>query len=114
MRITAYEFGKIQIEGKTYSSDVIITPDRVHASWWRKEGHRLLIEDLDSVIDVKSEVLVVGTGYYGRMSIPDETRLCLQTRGIRLVDSPTDIAVKKFNSLLEDETHAAAALHLTC
>ena len=46
MLIESYSFGKISINGKIYHSDVIIFPDRVYDSWWRKEGHILHLEDL--------------------------------------------------------------------
>ena len=39
MNISAYRFGKIHIDGRAYSSDVIITPERVVDTWWRKQGH---------------------------------------------------------------------------
>lgn len=39
MHIENYNFGEIKIDGKTYTSDVIIYKDKVEDSWWRKEGH---------------------------------------------------------------------------
>ena len=45
MKIDSYSFGRIVINGKTYTSDVIIFPDKVDASWWRKEGHLLQLAD---------------------------------------------------------------------
>ncbi|RLI30667.1 hypothetical protein DRO48_02760, partial [Candidatus Bathyarchaeota archaeon] len=44
--IEAYGFGYIVVDGKRYTSDVIIFPDRVMDGWWRKEGHRLYVDDL--------------------------------------------------------------------
>ena len=63
MRIDQYHFGHIDIEGDGYDADVIIFPDHVQERWWRKEGHRLAREDLDTVLAEKPELLVVGTGY---------------------------------------------------
>ena len=114
MKITGYSFGKIDIDGKVYTSDVIIARDRVDDSWWRKEGPRLQVPDLDDVVDAQPEVLVVGTGYYGRMVIPEETKQFLRSKGIRLLDAPTGEAVRELNKLLEENTNAVAALHLTC
>jgi len=50
MKIDQYAFGKIVIDGKTYTSDVIIYPEKVDASWWRKEGHRLQPADLEKIV----------------------------------------------------------------
>lgn len=114
MKVTAYDFGKIQIDGTAYTSDVLIAGENVNDSWWRKEGHRLQITDLDEILQAKPEILVVGTGYYGRMSIPEETRAFLSSKGIRLLESPTGVAVKEFNKLQQQQARAAAAFHLTC
>ncbi len=54
--IEKYDFGEIRVDGEEYHRDVIIYPEdahgsqRVDASWWRKEGHRLDKTDLDEVV----------------------------------------------------------------
>jgi len=68
--IDSYDFGRIIINGKRYNSDLIVFSDKVRDGWWRKEGHRLDVEDLKDVLESKPEVLVVGTGYSGLMRIP--------------------------------------------
>jgi hypothetical protein len=62
MNIAAYRFGSIEIDGHTYTSDVIITPERVVDSWWRQQGHSLAVADLADVVAARPEVLVIGTG----------------------------------------------------
>ena len=114
MRIEAYDFGKIDIAGKRYTSDVIISPERIKDAWWRKAGHRLDIEDLDDVVMAKPDVLVVGRGYYGRMVVPDETRAFLETQGIEVRAMRTCEAVDEFNRLQRKYARIVAALHLTC
>ena len=114
MKITGYEFGKITIDGKTYTSDVIIAPDRVFDAWWRKQGHSLAIEDLEQALREKPQILVIGTGYYGRMQLPEETRQYLQDQGIALREAKTRDAVLEFNELQKEYARIVAALHLTC
>jgi len=114
MHITGYRFGKIEIDGQTYSSDVIVTPERVVSSWWRKEGHSLGVADLGEAMAAKPDVLVIGTGYYGRMDVPEETRHYLQTQGVQLREARTGDAVKEFNRLQKEYARVVAALHLTC
>lgn len=113
MTIESYQFGNITIGGKTYTSDVIIYPDRVDSSWWRKQGHRLSIEDLKGIMEAEPEVLVVGMGSPGLMQVPPETRDYIEARGIELVVEPTDKAWKTYNRL-KDSRKVVAALHLTC
>lgn len=113
MKIDYYSFGRITIDGKDYSSDVIIYPDRVDSSWWRKEGHRLDIEDLKDILESKPEVLIVGTGDYGTMVVPGETEEFLKRKGIKLIALMTKDATETFNKL-SGSGKVIAALHLTC
>lgn len=114
MRITGYRFGEIEIDGQTYRADVILTPERLIGDWWRQESHRLAVADLADILSVNPEILVVGTGYYGRMRIPEETRRYLQARGVELRQAHTREAAQEFNRLQREFARVVAALHLTC
>ena len=111
--IQAYRFGHIEIDGESYDQDVIILPGRVIDSWWRRQGHRLDAADLDAVFEAQPEVLVVGQGAHGRMSVPPETRRAIEEAGIEIRVAKTEQAVETYNQLREERS-TAAALHLTC
>jgi len=113
MKVEHYSFGSITIDGKTYTSDVIIYPGRVDSSWWRKEGHYLQVVDLVDVINAKPEVLIIGTGYSGVMVVPKETVSHLESKGIEVHVARSEKAVEMFNKL-QKEKLVIAALHLTC
>ncbi len=113
MKITHYSFGKITIDGKTYTSDVIIYPDRVNSSWWRKEGHLLQIADLTDIMSAGLPVLIIGTGYYGTMRVPEETLEYLKSNRVEVYIENTQKAVKLYNEIASKKP-AIAALHLTC
>jgi hypothetical protein len=113
MKLEHYSFGRITIDGKTYTSDVIIYPGRVDSSWWRKEGHYLQVVDLTDVINAKPEVLIIGTGYSGVMVVPKETVTHLESKGIEVHVARSEKAVEMFNKL-QKEKLVIAALHLTC
>lgn len=114
--IDSYDFGSIIVKGRKYTSDVIVFPERVVEGWWRKEGHRLNVEDLKEILNYKPkpEVLVVGTGYYGLVKILPEVENSLKERGIKLVAQPTKEACKTFNTLLSSGKQVVGAFHLTC
>jgi len=112
-KIDCYEFGQVKIGGESYRSDLIIYPDRIDPQWWRKEGHSLQIEDLQGVVEARPEVLVVGTGRYGMMGIPQSTRDYLASLGIELIAEDTRRACETFNRMGQ-ERRVVAALHLTC
>jgi hypothetical protein len=114
MHIDSYQFGKIVINGVSYTSDVIILGDTVQSDWWRKQGHSLAADDLKSILKAKPSVLVVGCGASGLMEIPDETRQALKKRNIQLETHDSYKAVQKFNEFSEAGVNVAAAIHLTC
>jgi len=111
--IESYDFGRIVINGRKFGSDLIIFPDRVNGSWWRKEGHILSVDDVKEIVDAKPEVLVVGTGYSGLMKIPPQTERYLESSGIELIAAKTEKACKIYNELSKSK-RVVAALHLTC
>lgn len=113
MKITDYSFGRITINGTTFSKDVIIYPDHVHSPWWRKEGHLLQAEDLSGIIAAHISFLIIGTGYYGAMAVPREVLAYLQSHNIKTLVDKTGKAVELFNKNAA-AAHAAAAFHLTC
>ena len=112
-QIEDYQFGRIVIDGQAYTSDVIVYPDRVDASWWRQEGHRLLPEDLPEVLSEPPEVLVVGQGRPGLMIVPPATRERFEQAGTTVIAEPTSRAWQTYNRLRQ-EKRTVAALHLTC
>ena len=111
--IDDYSFGRIVIDGRDYHSDVVIYPDRVDDCWWRREGHRLQLADLQEILTASAEVLVVGTGAHGFMRVAPEVEQALAERGIELITLRTDQACQRYNEL-KDQKRTIAALHLTC
>jgi hypothetical protein len=112
-QIDSYRFGEIVIDGKHYTSDVIVFPDRIKAGWWREEGHSLSLADLDEVLREPPEVLIIGLGADSRMDVPAETRRALERIGIRVMAENTGAACQSYNHLRGKKT-VVAALHLTC
>ena len=92
----------------------MIFPDHVQKRWWRQEGHRLAREDLETVLAEMPDVLVVGTGYDGRMQVPEETLDALRSVGIDVKVEKTSSAVEELNRLQRECARIVAALHLTC
>jgi hypothetical protein len=112
--VRSYSFGTVTIDERTYRSDVIIYRDRVDANWWRAEGHVLAFADLAGPVAARPDLLVVGSGAFGVMQVPEETRRSLEERGIGLVVERTAKAVEVYNEHRKQGRHVIAALHLTC
>lgn len=111
-RIEGYRFGRVLVDGHEETRDVIVLPGRVVRHWWRHEGHALVLDDLEDVLDELPDRLIVGTGASGQMRPDASTLEALRGRGIRVEVTRTDEAVRLFAEA--DPARTAAALHLTC
>jgi hypothetical protein len=114
MKIRSYRFGRIDLDGRSYTADVIITPEGVVDNWWRKDGHSLAVGDLAPILAAKPDILVIGTGYLGRMIVSNDVRHHLEAHGVHVREARTRQAVADFNHLQAQRARVAAALHLTC
>ncbi len=114
-RIQDYGFGRIVIDGEKFTSDVIVYPDRVDASWWRKEGHRLVPEDLPFLQENPPQILVIGQGRFGMMKIDPRFREWVEQLGIEFYATRSAEAVKMYNRFWkEGQRNIIGAFHLTC
>ena len=114
-KIEKYSFGRIVIGGKVFTSDLIIFPDgHIQDSWWRKQGHRLQLDDIVSILDSGLEKLIIGTGAFGLMRVPESVLNLCKKQKIEVVVCRTAAAVKRFNEATEAGIEVAACFHLTC
>ncbi len=114
MTIEHYRFGRIVINGSTYSSDVILWPEGVDDSWWRVGGHSLCEEDLEPILSKDPDVIIIGTGARGGVNVPAELVEYMrgQCEEVHVVE--TEKACALYNELYEGPKRVVAALHLTC
>ncbi|TXT59784.1 MAG: hypothetical protein BAJALOKI2v1_170038 [Promethearchaeota archaeon] len=110
--IQQYRFGKIVIEGKTYENDVILLGKEVVPNWWRNRGHRLAKKDLEKIIEFKPDLLIVGKGHSGNMSVPSGLPGELN---FKVEKYDTNKAVKVYNDKIKKSNQKiSGAFHLTC
>ena len=62
--ITEYQFGKIVVNGKTFTRDLIVvsSSNKIIDDWWREEGHSLKLDDIELIINEDYDYLVIGSG----------------------------------------------------
>ena len=113
--IAQYTTGShMTVQGKKYHKDLKIINGLVKGNWWRKEGHRLDAADISDILAAKPDVLVIGTGYAGRMHVPASLRTAMQDEHIEVIAEKTADATKTFNRLFNQGKDVAGAFHLTC
>ena len=111
--IESYSFGNIKVDGKEYTKDLVVFPDKVKTKWWRNSGHVLSLEDMADILDYKPEVLVIGTGAMGLMEVDEAVTGKLKSLGIEYTVGKTSDAVEEYNKIHKDKKTVFAA-HLTC
>ncbi len=109
--IESYSFGSIKIDGKSYSDDVILLGKEVKSGWWRNRGHTVQKPDLFDIIEYQPDLLIIGTGSSGRMSVP---RDLIRKLDFKVKSYKTDKACKMYNKKLDQNIKLAGAFHLTC
>ena len=115
MHIDSYGFGRIRIDGADYGLDVLLLRDRVLSPWWRQAGgHVYAAEDLQPLIALAPEVVCLGTGYFGRVKVQDDTVEAFAAAGSQVLVDRTGRVVEEYNRLVREGRDAMAALHLTC
>jgi hypothetical protein len=114
MRIDSCEFGSIVIDGRKYTSDLIIYPDgRVETSWRRRFGHRLSGDDIGELIASGPDVIVAGTGLSGLVKPEEELEELLHNMAIEFFPAPNQQALEIYNEL-STKKKVGACFHLTC
>ncbi|HOU23574.1 MAG TPA: MTH938/NDUFAF3 family protein [Anaerolineae bacterium] len=111
--IDSYSFGRIIIDGREHTADVLILPGGTRPGWRRARGHELGAADLEQALEARPSVIIIGTGNLGRMDVPESTQAFLRQQGVRFEVLRTAAACQRYNELAKKE-QPAAALHLTC
>jgi len=112
--ITDFSFGKIVVNGKTYSDDIKIVRGRVISDWWRKSGHRVDGEDIADILESMPDTVVIGKGSPGLMKTSTDLRESMVANNIVLIEKKTSKAIEVFNKLFKEGRKVAAGFHITC
>ena len=119
--IQEYRFGSITIDGKIYNSDVEVRWTDEVLSWWRKESHRIDIQDVERAVEQNPEIIIIGTGESGVAKVTETAENFIKGRGIELIIDRTEEATKTFNIIREEskeeegeQRKIIGLFHLTC
>jgi len=116
MRIQAFSFGSIRIDGVTYEYDVIVERGAVRKR--KKKGSKQFRDEFGHTpLTLEEEIpwgcrrLIIGTGAYGGLPVVDALKREAKKRGVELLVLPTAEAIRELESEPEDTN---AILHVTC
>ena len=60
MKIQKYRFGKISIDNQSFTSDLLIGAVKIYPNWRRKQGHVLVMADIEILLDQIKPVILAG------------------------------------------------------
>ncbi len=112
--IQDYSFGKIKIGGESYEKDVEVRWNGEILDWWREEGHKVNLSDIERALQKEPDFIVIGTGSLGKIKIKNEPKKAVLKEDIKLVIDKTSQAVKAYNKLKKVDKKVIGLFHLTC
>lgn len=108
-QIRAFEEGRLLINDKEYNESIIVTPHKVIEGWGVPTIESLTASSLALILDLKPDVLLLGTGVKHHFIHPKIYSALLEQRiGVEVMS--TSAACRTFNALTLDERHVVAAL----
>ena len=110
--ITSYSFGKMVIDGKTYTNELQILPNGIIKKWSPGDPHYILPADIEEILNSNIKILIIGNGANGEAAIPDETVKFIKAKDIKVHIMNTHEAVKFFNGSAKEAM--GAIFHLNC
>ncbi len=116
MRWGKYRLKGLKINGKKYTTDVILDQGKTRKR--KKKPSQKFREEFGHIpLSLKEEIpwqckrLVIGTGLDGRLPIMDEVKAEAQRRGVELVELPS---LKAIQALKDNPAETNAILHIGC
>lgn len=114
MEINSTGFGWIIVDKVRYNHDIIIHPNGTIKNRYddfEGDNHILSKKEAEKIVGDNAVFFVVGTGQAGVLSIPDETKQFLTTKGIKLIAEITPKAIEIFNAIKDKK---CGLFHTTC
>lgn len=106
--VTAYGPGFVEINKVRHTGNLIVTPDQVEP-WPVADFESLETSDFERLRDLRTEVVLLGTGARQRFPHPRLTHPLTQARiGLEIMD--TQAACRTYNILMAESRRVAAAL----
>lgn len=119
MKIDAFKFGSIEIDGKRYGKDVLISPggsiNKRKGGFLKFGSHNISKEEIVDLgsLEGTPELIIVGLGTDSAARLDPEASTWADESGIELIAVPSAEAVERFNQE-QGGKKVAALIHITC
>ncbi len=108
---TGHRAGYVAVNGQRYEQPVVVMAGEVRADWPARDFASLTPGDFSYFIDLKPEVLLLGTGAKQQFARPELYRELIRAGiGIEFMDTPA--ACRTYNILVAEDRKVVAAVLL--
>jgi hypothetical protein len=116
--IKAMRWGAVTVGGyEAPFKDVKLFPGGAREWDWIETGTQhtpgIQAADVQELLDHGAGEVILGTGYYERLGVRDETLALLEAAGVKVHIAQSEKAMRLYNELRE-ETAVGALIHSTC
>lgn len=115
-KIESYQPGKIVVEGKIYTRDILISTDGTVKNrddvYLKFVNHMVKQSEINELLKDYPEVIVIGTGEKEKLKLSFRIERLIADMKADLIALPTLKAVEQYNKLVNEGKKAAALFHL--
>lgn len=105
--IQEFEYGRVVIDNKSYSRDVVIRTDGSVVEWTRKNEHEISVADIEDALKDKPATVIIGRGTIGELVLQPETLDWLEGSEIEVVSYKTEKAIETYRHLTGKQSMVA-------
>jgi uncharacterized protein len=106
---TGYGEGYVSINHERHERSIVVSPDAPVQDWAPQSFEALGADDLRPVLELKPEIVILGTGETFRFPPAAVTRVLVDARvGYEIMD--TKAACRTYNILMAEGRHVVAAI----
>ena len=111
MLFTGHGEGYVAVNGKRHHQPVVVSAGEVRSDWTATDFAALTAAHFDYFLELKPEVLLLGTGARQQFARPELYRELIRARiGIEFMDTPA--ACRTYNILVAEDRKVVAAVLL--
>ncbi|MDX1604137.1 MAG: MTH938/NDUFAF3 family protein [Salinimicrobium sediminis] len=108
-RIDSYQNGVIIINGESYLSSVVVTPEKVIPEWGPDSHNDLASQHIAQIITLNPEIIIFGTGQH-TIQLDQELLIPVLDAGIGYEIMDTGAACRCYNLLMGEGRNVASGL----
>lgn len=116
-KISHVSWGRIEVENGASFKDAKLYPGGARGWDWSETGTShdpgVRISDVEELLEGGAETVVIGTGFYERLGVCEETFDLLRSKGVAVCVEQTEEAARLHNELREKQ-RVGSLIHSTC